>query len=78
MDPYSRFGSDSDVFVYKDEKIGTLCYSCPFDDAEVDPRSRAFHTHDEVLAHLDDHLVAGHKVPRATIDRFKSEMGLEV
>lgn len=78
MDTYSRFGADSDVYIFSDEKLGTVCYSCPFDDGEVDPRSRTLHNHGEILEHMEQHIGAGHKVPRASIDRVKAEMGFEV
>lgn len=78
MTTYSRFGEDSEVYIYVDSTLGALCYSCPFDCSEVDPRSRTLHDAAEILEHMEEHMRAGHKVSRAALDKVKAELGQEV
>lgn len=78
MTTYSRFGEDSEVYIYVDPCLGALCYSCPFDCSEVDPLSRTLHNALEVLEHMEEHVRAGHRVPRAALDKVKAELGQEV
>ncbi len=54
-----RFGDDSDVYVFHNVHGGIECCGCRLSDAsEFNARTEA-----AMIAHLEQHKTAGHKVP---------------
>jgi hypothetical protein len=63
-----RFHDDSDVYVYYNSAGGIDCCSCVLSNKET------FNAPDEagMIAHLRDHLAAGHKVPCEAFERLEN------
>ena len=61
-----RFGADSDVYVYYRMNGDIECSGCRLSEA------KAFSTKDEaeMIAHLEQHEAAGHKVPAQAFDEL--------
>lgn len=82
--PYARWGPDSDVFLFggvahppPDDVHVIVCCGCLLiredpDDWLMSP-SLDFRTKEEILAHLKEHLDAGHVVPFDAIVRIKED-----
>lgn len=72
---YARWGPDSDVYVYQTTPEGGrtvwLCCSCSLLDIE---HSFTAGTRAEMIAHLQDHELRGHKVPSDARERLLSEI----
>ena len=73
---YCRFGKDSDVYMYADSLTGSItCCAC-----QLNPISDGLwfgsQTFDHIgaLAHLQEHIEAGHLVPEYAIKRLKKEI----
>jgi len=62
---YATKGERSDVSVERHAKLGKfVCVGCSL------PNVMIFDTPAQMLAHLDDHRAAGHKVPKAAVSRL--------
>ncbi|MGZ9829885.1 hypothetical protein ACXYTP_23510 [Tsukamurella ocularis] len=59
---YARFSAESDVYVFAHYQGFVQCCGCILGD-EWD-----FHTLDALLAHLQEHVAAGHTVPADLLD----------
>ena len=60
---YSRFGTDdSSVYVYADCDGYVACCGCILD------KRWDYHSADEVVAHMEEHVAAGHVVPAHLLD----------
>lgn len=82
--PFARWGPDSDVFLFggvahppPDDVHVIVCCGCLLarkdpDDWLMSP-SLDFKTKDAILAHLEKHRAAGHKVPAAAVDRITDD-----
>lgn len=76
---YARW-SEGDVYVYEDVSGGFTCCGCslhPDNDKEDGPdevKSINVKTRQEMLAHLDKHVAAGHLVPSRAVERLKREI----
>jgi len=55
---YARWSETSDVYVYAHYMGHVECCGCLLDDS-----NRAFGSAEEVVAHMQEHVEAGHKVP---------------
>lgn len=64
---YCRWGADSTVYVFPSDR-GICCCDCVLVAGSV-----YLPTPVEMLAHLDQHIAAGHQVPRAAIERLRLE-----
>jgi hypothetical protein len=63
---YARFGKDSDVYVFLSVEGPLECCACA-----LEPESECFDSTDAMLAHLREHVDAGHKVPDRTFARLE-------
>lgn len=63
---YARFGSDSDVYVFKHIDGFLTCCSCLL-HKRIDPQ---YYKTKDMIAHLLIHEAKGHKVPKQTLDRL--------
>ena len=63
---YARFGKDSDVYVYESD-YGWECCGCALET------SFTAESPQEMIDHLKEHQVEGHKVPQYALDRLKDE-----
>ncbi len=73
---YARFGWDgSDVYVFEHTGGGIECCGCCLTDPAEDTwfGSMNFKTPREALAHLEEHVAAGHCVPSDTFNRMREE-----
>lgn len=71
---YARFSDDySDVYVYLDVNGYLRCCACLLDGPN---KSEAFFTTADMLAHLAQHVAAGHKVPEGCIDGLNDEAAM--
>ena len=68
---YARWGGVSDVYVY-DTVGGMVCCGCRMEDSGYGPTSKV-----EMLAHMKDHIEAGHTVPSSCIERLELEISEE-
>lgn len=59
---YARFGASSDVYVYDDAGGYIACCGCILGN-EWD-----FHSVDEIVTHMQEHVDAGHKVNPSLLD----------
>ncbi|ROR97803.1 hypothetical protein EDD28_2412 [Salana multivorans] len=59
---YARFGPSSDVYVYGDIAGYVACCGCILSD------QWDFHSAAEIVAHLREHVAAGHNVPENLLD----------
>jgi hypothetical protein len=64
-----RFGSDSDVYVYYSIHGGIECCGCRL----LDGRLFNLPTEAEMIAHLEQHRRAGHKVPEEAFEELRTE-----
>ena len=62
---FARFGHDSDVYVYASTDGGVECCGCHLHGERSFP---SFFDADSLLAHLNDHIEAGHRVPVEILD----------
>lgn len=60
---YARFSAHSDVYVYADARGFITCCRCKLEPVTL------FKTADEVVAHLELHVDAGHRVPTYLMNR---------
>ncbi len=65
---YARLGKDSDVYVYESETALT-CQWC----ALKFNGQNFTGTREEMIAHLLEHMGAGHLVPKHTLDALREE-----
>ncbi len=66
---YARRGNGSDVYVFaKDDVIE--CHDCRLEEI----LKVFFQKPSEMIAHLDEHLEAGHKVPKDCLERLSAEV----
>ena len=72
---YARFAEDSDVYVYASAGGGIECARCRFiTDTKEPPRNNAVMVdEDEMIAHLEKHRRAGHRVPNDAFDRLRAD-----
>jgi hypothetical protein len=72
---YARFASDSDVYVYASTAGGIECCRCRLiADGHEPPRNDAVMVdEDEMIAHLEKHRRAGHRVPDYAFDQLKAD-----
>lgn len=74
---YARFGwDDSDVYVFEHAGGFIQCCACalqPTEENDIFPGSVDLNTAREALAHLDQHMAAGHSVPAKTFERIREE-----
>ena len=73
---YCRF-SDGDVFMYPSLKTGKIvCCACRLNrkDNWGQHPDTVLSGKKEAIAHLKEHIYAGHKVPKYATDRLKEEM----
>ncbi len=68
---YCRVGNDSDVYVYHSVRDMYFCWLRSSSDGHEG--SFRCKTTSEMLAHLEAHVAAGHKVPLRAIERLKKE-----
>ncbi len=74
---YARFGWDgSDVYVF--EHVGGFIQCCAcwlneVEDGDIFPESTNLKTPREALAHLEEHVSAGHCVPSKTFEQIREE-----
>lgn len=54
---YSRFSESSDIYVYGSER-GICCYACSLNSGD----DIYFLSYDAAIAHVQQHISAGHKV----------------
>jgi hypothetical protein len=66
---YARWGSDSDVYLWP----GGLGYECSLCYLQPHRRVWSGETPEEALAHLKEHLAAGHKVPVYAVRELEEE-----
>jgi len=64
---YARFSEDSDVYVYRDFGGLYRCAWCALGDDWSHKNT------DATLAHLQEHIAAGHDVPDYCIERLAAE-----
>jgi hypothetical protein len=72
---YCRF-SDGDVYMYPTNR-GIECCACRLTHKNANYglyENKLFDTGEEALAHLKEHINAGHKVPKYATDRLKEEI----
>ena len=71
---YARFAEDSDVYVYASEAGGIECARCRFiADTKEPPRNNAVMVdEDEMIAHLEKHRRAGHRVQDDALERLRA------
>jgi len=69
---YCRVGEDSYVYVYHSVQG---MYVCWMRESILDGHAGSFEcgTDTEMLAHLEAHIAAGHKVPTRAINRLRKE-----
>lgn len=60
---YARFGKNSDVYVYDDVNGYIACCGCILGD------KWDFHSVPEIIAHMEEHIAAGHTVPEYLTDK---------
>lgn len=73
---YCRWGPDSDVYVYPaghGNRDLIVCCGCALRGDDDDDVAE---TPQQMIAHLDRHVAAGHKVPEAAFERLRREAGL--
>lgn len=73
---YCRFGPDSDVYVYGgcDSIVCCACHLGPYDEASGYACNEFTGNNKEMLAHLVEHVKAGHKVPERAIQWLSREI----
>lgn len=59
---YARWSEHSDVYVYAHYLGHVECCGCILDEAPD------YHSADDVVAHMREHVTAGHKVPAHLLD----------
>ncbi len=69
---YCRFGHDSDVYIYSDGNY-LICESCKLKGGKTFATKRR----SRMLAHVEEHIAKGHKVPQSTIDELTIEFILD-
>jgi hypothetical protein len=72
---YCRF-SDGDVYMYPTNK-GIECCACKLTRRNANYglyENKLFDTEEEALAHLKEHIKAGHRVPEYAIEMLEKEM----
>lgn len=67
---YVRWSEESDVYVFPDVSGGITCCGCPLQSGG----GLNVLTQDDMMVHLIDHLVAGHKVPLYVFERLYNEL----
>jgi hypothetical protein len=76
---YCRWGTESNVYVFglddDNGKIIYRCQCCALSHAKND--NTDVWTPEEMIAHLEKHRAAGHKVPDRAIELLKSECGVQ-
>jgi len=72
---YARFTAESDVYVYASAAGGIECCRCRFiADAQGPPRGNAVMVdEDEMIAHLEKHRRAGHRVPDNAFEQLRPD-----
>lgn len=72
---YARFASNSDVYVFQHVDGGLCCCGCELTrhDGEAWGRSVMMPDARSMLAHLGEHVRAGHLVPKYALDRLGDE-----
>lgn len=63
-----RFGSDSDVYVYYSTEGGIECCGCRLGSAKM----VNVVTEAEMIAHLEEHRRAGHRVPSEALEDLRA------
>lgn len=63
---------DSDLYIYDDTGGGTTCCGCLFqdDDRSWNGDQDGNLAHPETVAHVREHIAAGHQVPDFVIERL--------
>lgn len=69
---YCRF-SDADVYLYRSSR-GVECSWCPLHPGIT---ILTFERYSDAIAHLDEHVAAGHDVPDYAFDGLRSDMAAE-
>lgn len=65
---YSRFGSDSDVYMFRHVVGGITCCACRLTGNSIfTAKSEGFDTYDAAINHLKEHIAHGHKVDKHAI-----------
>lgn len=70
---YARLGPDSGVYVFAAVTGGIECCGC----ALADDGWPTFDTYSATLAHLEEHVAAGHAVPPSAIARLREEQAFD-
>lgn len=65
---YTRFGDDSDVYVFLAVDGQLECCGC-----KLKPESESFYSTARMIEHLDVHRAAGHAVPDYAYERLREE-----
>jgi hypothetical protein len=68
---YCRFSNDCDVYIFPSGD-GIHCCACQLGDDTVIVETSA-----EMLAHVEMHLAAGHRVPGYAIERLRVEIATD-
>ena len=77
---YTRIEDDSDVYMYKsvaDIGMGTDTYCCDFCKLEIEKGHYTADSRENILDHLNDHLLNGNKVPIEAFERLVIEEAIE-
>jgi hypothetical protein len=64
---YCRWSERSNVYVYDDVSGGTTCCGCALNRGSLNVA-----THAEMVAHLREHIAAGHLVPDDVIPELEA------
>lgn len=69
---YARFGQESDVYVFSDgDRLHCVwCRLCRAFESAV------YAEYPDMIAHLEEHRAAGHKVPDYALERLRQEGAL--
>ena len=82
---YSRFGEDSDVYIYLDVDGSIHCCGCPLEpthggNPNLGMQDIKFHgtkqlwKYSDAIEHVKEHLNAGHRVPDYVIERLQNKI----
>jgi len=69
---YCRFWSTSDIYLYRSVGGGIECCGCLFRDESRDCTNLS--TFDEAIAHVQEHIDAGHRVEAHVIPMLRRDM----
>ena len=61
---------DSDLYIYDDVSGGTTCCGCLLSEHSWNGDRNGDMTHPETVAHVREHIEAGHSVPDFVIERL--------